>query len=95
MHDIAKLLFTFVAFWAYMAFSQYMLIWYANLPEETVFFAHRSVDSWGLATAGLALGHFVVPFFFLLPRTSSGALRLSRWRRSGCWPCTCLIYTGW
>lgn len=68
-HDIAKLLFTFVAFWAYMAFSQYLLIWYANLPEETVFFAHRTVHSWSLATAGLALGHFVVPFFFLLPRT--------------------------
>ncbi|MEO6195923.1 MAG: quinol:cytochrome C oxidoreductase [Thermoanaerobaculia bacterium] len=68
-HDIAKLLFTFVAFWAYMAFSQYLLIWYANLPEETVFFAHRNVHSWSLATAGLALGHFVVPFFFLLPRT--------------------------
>ena len=68
-HDIAKLLFTFVAFWAYMAFSQYLLIWYANLPEETVFFAHRNVNSWSLATAVLALGHFVVPFFFLLPRT--------------------------
>jgi len=68
-HDIAKLLFTFVAFWAYMAFSQYLLIWYANLPEETVFFARRAVHSWSLASAGLALGHFVVPFFFLLPRT--------------------------
>lgn len=68
-HDIAKLLFTFVAFWAYMAFSQYLLIWYANLPEETVFLAHRSVHSWSIASAALALGHFVVPFFFLLPRT--------------------------
>jgi hypothetical protein len=67
-HDIGKLLLTFVVFWAYMAFSQYMLIWYANLPEETGFFALRSVGSWRIAGAGLALGHFVVPFFFLLPR---------------------------
>ena len=68
-HDIGKFLLTFVAFWAYMAFSQYLLIWYANLPEETVFFAHRIVGSWRAASAVLALGHFVVPFFFLLPRS--------------------------
>lgn len=67
-HDIGKLLFGFVVFWAYMAFSQYMLIWYANLPEETGFFAQRLAGSWRTASAGLALGHFVVPFFFLLPR---------------------------
>ena len=67
-HDIGKLLFTFVAFWAYMAFSQYMLIWYATLPEETIFFARRLAGSWGTASAVLALGHFIVPFFFLLPR---------------------------
>ncbi|HEY0554639.1 MAG TPA: quinol:cytochrome C oxidoreductase, partial [Thermoanaerobaculia bacterium] len=68
-HDVGKLLLTFVVFWTYMAFSQYLLIWYANLPEETVFFAHRIVGSWRAAGAALALGHFVVPFFFLLPRT--------------------------
>jgi hypothetical protein len=68
-HDIAKLLFGFVVFWAYMAFSQYLLIWYANLPEETGFFAERFAGSWRTASVALALGHFVVPFFFLLPRT--------------------------
>jgi len=68
-HDVGKLLFAFVAFWAYMAFSQFLLIWYANLPEETVFFAQRLVGSWRTASVVLALGHFVVPFFFLLPRT--------------------------
>ncbi len=67
--DIGKLLFGFVIFWAYMAFSQYLLIWYAYLPEETVFFALRSAGSWRAVTIGLAVGHFVVPFFFLLPRT--------------------------
>ncbi len=70
LHDIGKLLFAFVAFWAYMAFSQYLLIWYANLPEETGFFAQRLNGSWRPASAVLALGHFVVPFFFLLPRTT-------------------------
>ncbi len=68
-HDVGKLLLTFVIFWTYMAFSQYLLIWYANLPEETVFFALRSAGSWRIASAALALGHFVVPFFFLLPRS--------------------------
>src|SRR6185295_4648467 len=67
-HDVGKLLLTFVVFWTYMAFSQYLLIWYANLPEETVFFAQRQAGSWRIASIVLALGHFVVPFFFLLPR---------------------------
>ncbi len=66
--DIGKLLFGFVVFWAYMAFSQYLLIWYAYLPEETGFFAERLTGSWRTASVALALGHFVVPFFFLLPR---------------------------
>ena len=68
-HDLGKLLFAFVAFWSYIAFSQYFLIWYANIPEETVWYAHRQVGTWKWATIALALGHFLVPFFFLLPRT--------------------------
>lgn len=69
MHDIGKLLFGFVAFWAYMAFSQYLLIWYANLPEETGFYAQRLNGAWRLTSGILAVLHFIVPFFFLLPRT--------------------------
>ena len=45
-HDLAKLLFAFTVFWAYMAFSQYFLIWYANIPEETIWFQHRWAGSW-------------------------------------------------
>ena len=67
-HQIGQLLFAFVAFWAYIAFSQYFLIWYGNIPEENGFFAERLSGSWRTASAVLALGHFVVPFFFLLPR---------------------------
>ena len=69
MHDLGKLLFAFVAFWAYIGFSQFFLIWYGNLPEETGYFAVRLTGSWRAASILLALGHFVVPFFVLLPRT--------------------------
>jgi hypothetical protein len=68
-HDVGKLLLAFVAFWAYIAFSQYFLIWYANIPEETVWFAHRMEGSWLWMAVALAAGHFVIPFFYLLPRT--------------------------
>ncbi len=69
-HDLGKLLFGFVVFWAYIAFSQFMLIWYGNLPEETVWYAERLVPGWRTVTILLALGHFVLPFFFLLPRVT-------------------------
>jgi len=69
-HDIGKLLLTFVCFWAYMAFSQFLLIWYANLPEETSFFGQRSAGSWRTAGVVLLFGHFLVPFFLLLSRAA-------------------------
>ncbi len=68
-HDLGKLLFAFTVFWAYIAFSQFFLIWYANIPEETAWFLHRLEGSWRPATVLLAVGHFAVPFFFLMPRT--------------------------
>lgn len=67
LHDVGKLLFGFVAFWAYIAFSQYLLIWYASLPEETVFYGTRLGPGWVGLTRLVAVGHFVLPFFFLLP----------------------------
>jgi hypothetical protein len=69
LHDLGKLLFAFTAFWAYIAFSQYLLIWYGNIPEETVWFRDRLGGGWLTLSAVLAVGHFVVPFFFLLPRS--------------------------
>jgi hypothetical protein len=69
-HDLGKLLFAFVVFWAYIAFSQFMLIWYGNLPEETLWYAHRWQHGWRGVSVALALAHFAVPFFFLLPRAS-------------------------
>jgi hypothetical protein len=68
LHDLAKLLFSFVVFWAYIAFSQYFLIWYANLPEETGWYITRRSGSWNILSWGLFFGHFVVPFVMLLSR---------------------------
>lgn len=68
-HDLGKLLFAFTVFWAYIGFSQYFLIWYGNIPEETIFFRHRLEGSWTALSLLLAGGHFIVPFFFFMPRT--------------------------
>lgn len=68
LHDLGKYLKAFTVFWAYIAFSQYLLIWYANLPEETVFYYHRSHGSWALISLSLLVFKFVVPFVALLPR---------------------------
>ncbi len=68
LHDLGKYLKAFTVFWAYIAFSQYILIWYANLPEETVFYYHRSHGGWALISLSLLVFKFVVPFIALLPR---------------------------
>jgi hypothetical protein len=68
LQDVGKLLFGFTAFWAYIAFSQYFLIWYANLPEETVWFKPRIEGSWLVISLVLLAGHFLAPFFFLMGR---------------------------
>ena len=69
LHDIGKLLFAFTAFWAYIAFSQFFLMWYANLPEETIWYKARLEGSWLQVSLLLMAGHFVAPFFFLMGRT--------------------------
>ncbi len=67
-HDLAKFLKGFTVFWAYIAFSQFMLIWYANLPEETIFYLHRSHGGWMEVSMALLVFKFVVPFVALMPR---------------------------
>ncbi|HEX6906529.1 MAG TPA: hypothetical protein VF154_07985 [Terriglobales bacterium] len=70
LHDMGKLLFAFSTFWAYLWFSQYMLIWYANLPDETVYYLQRLHGYWQpLFVLNLAL-NWIVPFFALLPRSN-------------------------
>lgn len=68
LHDVGKLMFSFSTFWAYLWFSQYMLIWYANLPEETIYYVRRLHGFWQpLFILNLVL-NWVAPFFALLPR---------------------------
>ena len=67
-HDLGRLLFAFIIFWAYMAFSQYFLIWYGNIPEETIWFLHRWVGSWKAISLLIVFGHFGAPFFILITR---------------------------
>jgi hypothetical protein len=70
-HDLGKLIFGFIVFWTYIAFSQFFLIWYANIPEETLWFRkHWTYEAQDWSTVGWALVflHFVVPFFALLSR---------------------------
>ncbi|CAI9084775.1 hypothetical protein A7K93_04355 [Candidatus Methylacidiphilum fumarolicum] len=69
-HLLGKLLFAFTALWAYLAFSQYMLIWYGNIPEETDFFIKRNYDGWFYVSLLLVIGRFALPFLFLLPQAT-------------------------
>jgi hypothetical protein len=67
-HDLGKLMFAFMVFWTYTNFSQYMLIWYANLPEETAWYTKRLDHGWGAVGTLLVVGHFLFPFAFLMSR---------------------------
>jgi len=76
-HDLGKLMFGFLVFWAYIGFSQFMLIWYAALPEETTFFHNRWGHApWATVSIGLVVGHFVVPFFWTISRNFKRNLNL-------------------
>jgi hypothetical protein len=68
LHNLGKLLFAFTCFWGYIAFSQMMLIWIANLPEEIPFFQVRMQGPWAAVGVVLIIGHFVLPFGLLLSR---------------------------
>jgi len=67
-HDLGKLMFAFTVFWTYIAFSQYFLIWYSNIPEETSFFIYRKQGVWNAIGIFLIFGHFVAPFLILMSR---------------------------
>lgn len=68
LQDLGTLLFAFSTFWAYIWFSQYMLIWYANIPEETVYFTRRMHGIWATLFLMNLLLNWAVPFLALLPR---------------------------
>ncbi|MDB4972984.1 MAG: hypothetical protein JWN48_1325 [Myxococcaceae bacterium] len=76
-HDLGKLQFGFLIFWAYVNFSQFMLIWYASLPEETTYYHKRWSEGgpgWKAVSLALIFGHFIIPFFVLISRNAKRAL---------------------
>ncbi len=76
-HDLGKLMFGFTIFWAYIAFSQFMLIWYGNIPEETLWYKHRWEDpAWRVISLVLLFGHFLIPFLALITRAAKRNLRV-------------------
>ncbi|MFI5256831.1 MAG: hypothetical protein ACHQRK_06165 [Gemmatimonadales bacterium] len=69
-HDLGKLCFAFTAFWGYLTFGQYMVIWYGNLPEETHWARIRLIDPWAVSTVVAVIGVFFAPFFGLLSKAA-------------------------
>ena len=67
-HDLGKLLLALVMLWAYFAYSQYLIIWSGNLPEEIGYYIHRTHGVWGAVIVTIAILHFGAPFLFLLSR---------------------------
>ncbi len=76
LHDLGKLLLGFSCFWMYIWFSQYMLIWYTNIPEETSYFITRTQGPWGPIVVTCILLNWVVPFFALLPKPAKRSARM-------------------
>jgi hypothetical protein len=70
-HDLGKLMLAFVMFWAYVSFSQYLIIWAGNLPEEIPWYLRRLQGGWGWVGVGLILFHFLLPFLLLLPASAN------------------------
>jgi hypothetical protein len=68
MHDLGNLMLAFVMLWAYMAFSQFLIIWSGNLPEEITWYLHRTQGGWQWVGLGLVLFYFALPFLLLLSR---------------------------
>ncbi len=71
-HDLGKMMFGFTVFWAYIGFSQYMLYWYASIPEETYWYAYRGHGDWLALSLLLVFARFAVPFVLFMSR---------RWKR--------------
>ncbi len=66
LHDVGKLLLAFVMLWAYVNFSQFLVIWAGNIPEEAVWYVRRLDGGWQIIALALVVFHFVLPFLLLL-----------------------------
>jgi hypothetical protein len=67
-HALGRVLFAMVAFWAYIAFSQLLIVWIGGIPREVAYYARRTAGTWGWVTGVLACGMFVIPFLALIAR---------------------------
>ena len=68
LYNLGAFLFAFTVFWSYIGFAQYMLMWYANFPDEVIYYKVRLAGSWRIITIALAALHFILPFFALVTR---------------------------
>jgi len=79
VHDHGKWMLTFIMVWAYFSFSQWLIIWAGNLPNEITFYLKRLSGGWGAIGLILALFHFAVPFVILLSRPFKRNIRKLVW----------------
>ncbi len=79
LHDLGKLMFAFSTFWAYIWVSQYLLIWYGNLPDETSYYLVRTSGAWTVPFLLNVAVNWVVPFLALMPRASKRNGRVLKW----------------
>ncbi len=78
MYSLGTFTFAFTVFWSYIAFAQYMLMWYANLPDEVTWYHDRLHGGWHAITITLALVHFLIPFFVLSTRDAKSNPKILR-----------------
>lgn len=77
VHDVAKFLFGMSTFWMYIWYSQYVLVWYTNLPEETVYFTDRFAGSWEPLFWTVPVLNWVLPFHLLIARSAKRSLKIT------------------
>ena len=83
MHDLSKLLFAFAVLWAYVSFSQFLIIWSGNIPEETPWYYYRLNNGWEFLGILLMIGHFFVPFLGFMSRHPKRHLKVAM--TMACW----------
>src|SRR5262245_34279647 len=83
LHDLGKLMLAFLMIWAYFAFSQFLIIWAGNLPEEIPWYVRRLQSSWRWIGLVLIVLHFALPFVLLLSRDLKRNARLLSWLAVG------------
>jgi hypothetical protein len=79
LYNLGGFMFAFTVFWSYIGFAQYLLMWYGNMPEEIFWYKQRIEGPWLNVVLLLAVVHFLVPFFALVPRGRKGDPRGLRW----------------